>query len=170
MLELWETDSTAAGGGSPGAAVEGVSKVVVCSGAGALGALADEAEDDGRMSTTSPLRLRPLPPLDLGGDLLGALLGCRRARLEVGDLRRCSAPAPGAAARGRPERSELARSRLGRSRGDAVAGGLRVRATWAASCAFCLETRCFARLAWSSTDSVARAMRLIVVEVLDRRR
>ena len=45
VLELWETDSTAAGGGSPGAAVEGVSKVVVCSGAaGALGALVDEAE------------------------------------------------------------------------------------------------------------------------------
>jgi len=47
VLELWETDSTAAGGGSPGAAVEGVSKVVVCSGAvGALGVLADAAEDD----------------------------------------------------------------------------------------------------------------------------
>src|SRR6188472_3711510 len=47
VLELCETDSTAAGGGSPGAAVEGVSKVVVCSGAaGALGVLADEAEDD----------------------------------------------------------------------------------------------------------------------------
>ena len=45
VLELWETDSTAAGGGSPGAAVEGVSKVVVCSGAaGALGVLVDEAE------------------------------------------------------------------------------------------------------------------------------
>src|SRR6188508_1079273 len=47
VLELCETDSTAAGGGSPGAAVEGVSKVVVCSGAvEAVGVLAEEAEDD----------------------------------------------------------------------------------------------------------------------------
>jgi hypothetical protein len=43
VLELWETDSTAAGGGWPGAAVEGVSKVVVSS--GALGAFADEEEE-----------------------------------------------------------------------------------------------------------------------------
>jgi hypothetical protein len=47
VLELWETDSTAAGGGSPGAAVEGVSKVVVASGAvEALGAFAVEEEED----------------------------------------------------------------------------------------------------------------------------
>ena len=64
--------------------------------------------------------------LDLGGDLLGALLGRGRTRLEVGDL-------------GVVQRLLLAQLRkvggalgaraleLRRSRGDAVVGGLRAR-------------------------------------------
>jgi hypothetical protein len=45
VFELWETDSTGAGGGSPAAAVEGVSNVVV--GSGAAGALGDVSSAGG---------------------------------------------------------------------------------------------------------------------------
>ena len=50
VFALCETDSTAAGGGSPGAAVEGVANVVVgWGGAGSVVALGDVEEDAGEV-------------------------------------------------------------------------------------------------------------------------